>query len=175
MDSNKWDDPKWLDFSSNLKKKRGWKCEKCGYVGGNLRVHHLAYSQNKNREPWDYHERHLKVLCSKCHSNEHNIKTISDDECLRDKDSKKIILLKKSGRPSRFPYDFRCIFTEKQVEVLSRIAIDLGKISNRDVSLGSTTRFIVEIMGSWYSRNENWVKDIEMSQHFIKENYSNIY
>ena len=164
----RYDDPRWLNFSSQLKQKRGWKCEKCGYVGGNLRAHHLAYSANKSRDPWDYHERHLIVICENCHNKAHNIQTIPDDECMSDgKNVGDIILAKCKTTRNQFKYHLGSTLTTKQAETLCRVVSDLENIVKYRVTPSSAVRFIMEIIDKHYLHDADWIMKYDAERGFI--------
>lgn len=56
----------------------GWQCDNCGNKHNQLQVHHKQYIKGKN--PWEYENEQLQVLCNKCHGDMHEmidaIKTI---------------------------------------------------------------------------------------------------
>lgn len=164
----KWDNPKWLDFASNLKKKRGWKCERCGYIGGNLRVHHLAYS-DRNRDPWDYHERHLVVICEDCHNKEHNIRTIPDDECMSEEKKKTKVFLPINKR-CRSQYRYMCgtTLTPEQAETFCRLSNEIGHLVGKGSTASSTLRFIMEMVSRYYSHNPNWLADYDREKNLLE-------
>lgn len=49
-----------------------WKCQRCANPHEELHVHHTRYF--KGREPWEYDDQWLRVLCATCHSEEHQDK-----------------------------------------------------------------------------------------------------
>jgi hypothetical protein len=55
-----------------------WECTNCGNKDNQLQVHHKQYI--KGRNPWEYENEQLEVLCNKCHGDMHEmldaIKTI---------------------------------------------------------------------------------------------------
>lgn len=70
--------PLWQKKRLERLEKSNWQCENCGANDNSLHVHHKLYFKNKN--PWDYDDEQLEVLCDPCHKNAHNameaIKTI---------------------------------------------------------------------------------------------------
>ncbi len=62
--------PDWNRIAEEIKEKRGYTCEKCGFKPSNekekkfIHVHHINGDRNDNREE------NLRVLCIKCHSEE---------------------------------------------------------------------------------------------------------
>lgn len=62
-------DPRWLKKRLHILNTKGYTCLKCGSKD-NLQVHHLYYEKNKNgkwKNPWDYPDEALVVLCKDCH------------------------------------------------------------------------------------------------------------
>ena len=51
---------------SELLERAGWQCEWCHGTEEHLQVHHGYYARER-RDPWDYHESSLFVLCGSCH------------------------------------------------------------------------------------------------------------
>jgi len=49
----------------------GFECENCGSKEDTLHVHHRIY--HKGREPWEYEDHELDVLCEHCHQDAHAI------------------------------------------------------------------------------------------------------
>ena len=168
----RYNDPLWLNFSSQLKQKHGWKCEKCGYVGGNLRAHHLAYSANKSRDPWNYHERHLIVICEKCHRKEHeknNVKTIPDSQCMSDgKNDIDIVLSKCKATTHLYEYNASSTLTKPQAETLCKVILDLEDIVKHKVTPSSTIRFIMEIIAKHYLHDKDWILKYDAERDFIE-------
>src|SRR5262245_36255169 len=57
--------PQWKAYAEEMKKERGYRCEKCGRVGGKLAVHHPEY-QHPNVNLWEYED--VEVVCAgRCH------------------------------------------------------------------------------------------------------------
>jgi hypothetical protein len=67
--SEKLRDPRWQKLRCELIEKANSRCTNCehGHEDGPLQVHHLVYIRGK--QPWEYDERFLKVLCDNCHMN----------------------------------------------------------------------------------------------------------
>lgn len=59
-------DPRWQRKRLEVLQREGWKCEGCGDHTSTLHVHHRQYL--KSRNPWDYPDDLLQVLCETCHS-----------------------------------------------------------------------------------------------------------
>mgnify|MGYP003326071594 CR=1 FL=1 len=64
--SEKLQDVRWQKRRLGLLNSADWKCENCGSDDNRgLDVHHSYYE--KNREPWEYPDDSLRVLCRDCH------------------------------------------------------------------------------------------------------------
>lgn len=61
--------PDWRQKRVQVFSERGKKCEKCTRTQ-NLEIHHVTY--RNDRKVWEYPNSDLQVLCSECHSREHN-------------------------------------------------------------------------------------------------------
>ena len=72
--SDKLKNPKWQKKRLKILEDRDWACELCCDKESTLHVHHTKYDQNK--EPWEYEDYRLRVLCDSCHDNEHKGKII---------------------------------------------------------------------------------------------------
>lgn len=70
--AKKFKDPRWQKKRLEVLEEREWCCEQCETKDKTLHVHHSVYF--KGKDPWDYHEGYLKVLCETCHSEIHKIK-----------------------------------------------------------------------------------------------------
>lgn len=70
-------DPRWQRKRLESLDLADWTCECCGDKSSTLHVHHKQYL--KGREPWEYENDQLEVLCETCHSEEH-----SGDDILMD-------------------------------------------------------------------------------------------
>jgi 5-methylcytosine-specific restriction endonuclease McrA len=66
--SSKLRTSEWRKFASGIKATRNF-CECCRLGGKSLHVHHLFY--DPSREPWEYSESELVVLCDTCHKGMH--------------------------------------------------------------------------------------------------------
>ena len=70
--------PLWQQKRLEMLTAAGWECQNCGGKDSELQVHHKQYFKGKN--PWEYENDQLEVLCRECHSVEHqsiqNIKEI---------------------------------------------------------------------------------------------------
>lgn len=67
--SQKLRDPRWQKKRLLALERAGWRCEMCGDSESTLHVHHKQYF--KGREPWEYADDQLAVLCELCHAEEH--------------------------------------------------------------------------------------------------------
>lgn len=65
----KLQDPRWQKKRLEAMSEVGFRCELCYDNASTLNVHHKEYF--KNREPWDYENNQLAVLCKNCHENLH--------------------------------------------------------------------------------------------------------
>lgn len=61
--------PKWQRRRLERMQAAEWRCESCGVDDQELHVHHLFYGAG--REPWEYEDDELWVLCARCHGVEH--------------------------------------------------------------------------------------------------------
>ena len=68
--SEKLRDPRWQKRRLEIMQRDGWKCLRCGDSTKTLNVHHQEYI--KGRDPWEYPESLLEILCEECHENHHN-------------------------------------------------------------------------------------------------------
>lgn len=66
--SEKLLDPRWQKVKSTIQIRDHFACKKCGCKDSTLHVHHRHYLPL--REPWDYPEALLVLLCAKCHKEE---------------------------------------------------------------------------------------------------------
>lgn len=62
-------DPRWQKKRLEVLEEKHWQCEACRETDTTLHVHHKHYVQG--REPWDYEDDQLAVLCENCHSSRH--------------------------------------------------------------------------------------------------------
>ncbi len=62
-------DPRWQKKRLEVLNRAGWECEMCGDKESTLHVHHKQYF--KGREPWEYDDEQLSVLCECCHAAQH--------------------------------------------------------------------------------------------------------
>lgn len=74
--AQKLQDVRWQMKAARLKESAGWRCEHCGRKDAeqpeslfSLHVHHLFYI--RDRDPWEYPDAYLVVLCSECHAGTH--------------------------------------------------------------------------------------------------------
>lgn len=69
-------DPRWQQKRLRMLDAAGWVCLSCGASDSTLHVHHRRYI--KGRDPWDYDDSELRVLCAKCHELEHDARSELD-------------------------------------------------------------------------------------------------
>ena len=62
-------DPRWQKRRLQVLDQSDWSCQDCGCKDSTLHVHHKRYV--KGREPWEYGDRELEVLCETCHKEAH--------------------------------------------------------------------------------------------------------
>jgi DNA-directed RNA polymerase subunit RPC12/RpoP len=62
--------PMWISKRESIKKRDNNKCKNCGSTSL-LQVHHKQYHIISKtgifRRPWEYNEKYLITLCSRCH------------------------------------------------------------------------------------------------------------
>lgn len=63
-------DPRWQKKRLEVLQRADWACEVCGDKESTLHVHHKRYF--KGREPWEYDDDQLAVLCESCHEATHD-------------------------------------------------------------------------------------------------------
>ena len=63
-------DPRWQKKRLEVLQLKDFCCEICGDGESPLNVHHKEYF--KGREPWDYENNQLAVICESCHKNFHS-------------------------------------------------------------------------------------------------------
>jgi hypothetical protein len=61
-------DPRWQKKRLRILERDNWKCQCCYSTTSALHVHHLHYTRGK--EPWEYEDKSLVVLCEQCHKEE---------------------------------------------------------------------------------------------------------
>ena len=64
--AQKLKDPKWQKRRLEMLTKANWQCYVCQDTEEELHVHHRQYFQG--REPWEYEDRELCVVCKSCHT-----------------------------------------------------------------------------------------------------------
>lgn len=62
-------DPRWQKKRLQVLDRAQWRCEACGDTESTLHVHHKPYF--KGRDPWEYDNDQLAVLCESCHEFTH--------------------------------------------------------------------------------------------------------
>jgi len=65
----KLEDKRWKEFSRSIKERRGGGCQSCRRTDLGLQVHHIFYETG--RDPWDYGDEDVVVLCGPCHKELH--------------------------------------------------------------------------------------------------------
>jgi hypothetical protein len=63
-------DPRWQRRRLEVLELNSWSCENCGETSKTLHVHHGYYENGK--EPWEYDDLSLHVVCEDCHENSTN-------------------------------------------------------------------------------------------------------
>jgi hypothetical protein len=66
--------PEWQKKRLEKLELAGWECENCGSKDNQLHVHHRQYF--KNRNPWEYDNKQLEVLCDNCHNISHEMSDV---------------------------------------------------------------------------------------------------
>lgn len=67
--SDKLQDVRWQKIKTTIQIRDQFTCQKCGTKeGGPFDVHHRHYISG--REPWDYPEQLMVLLCRNCHAEE---------------------------------------------------------------------------------------------------------
>jgi hypothetical protein len=66
----KYKSPLWQKKRLEVLENADWTCEVCQDSNSQLHVHHKKYF--KGRDPWDYENDQLAVLCESCHEDRHN-------------------------------------------------------------------------------------------------------
>jgi hypothetical protein len=67
--SQKLRDPRWQKRRLEVLQTQEWTCVCCSAQEKTFHVHHKHYVQG--REPWEYDDDQLAVLCESCHSERH--------------------------------------------------------------------------------------------------------
>lgn len=62
-------DPRWQRKRLEAMERSGFACEVCYDDEQTLHVHHKQYF--KGRDPWEYDDKQLAVLCESCHGMQH--------------------------------------------------------------------------------------------------------
>lgn len=66
-------DPRWQRMRLECLQAAEWRCAMCFAEKDTLHVHHQRYV--KGLAPWEYDRSDLVVLCAKCHSGHHDMRT----------------------------------------------------------------------------------------------------
>jgi len=69
--SDKLKHPFWQKKRLEILERDNWKCRICQTKDKTLHVHHGYYEKDKN--PWDYPNESLSVLCDDCHNDIHKL------------------------------------------------------------------------------------------------------
>lgn len=75
--SEKLLDPKWQRKKTEIQMRDNFTCQKCQNTEKTLYVHHRYYIYG--REPWDYPDDLLILLCKDCHDDEEWAKDVLHD------------------------------------------------------------------------------------------------
>lgn len=67
--SEKLKDPRWQRRRLELFANANWRCEYCSRRDKTIHAHHIHYI--KGRNPWEYPNELMAVLCSDCHAEKH--------------------------------------------------------------------------------------------------------
>lgn len=59
-------DPRWQKRRLELFEAANWTCNECGTKTETLHAHHGVY--RKSKDPWDYEDGVMHVLCERCHA-----------------------------------------------------------------------------------------------------------
>ena len=68
----KFKDPRWQKKRLEVLQQYGFSCQECGAEEQELHVHHKRYYAG--REPWEYKDTEMMVLCNDCHQQLHDAK-----------------------------------------------------------------------------------------------------
>lgn len=63
--AEKLKDPRWQRKRLEVFNRDNFTCIRCNDGKENLQVHHKRYF--KNKDPWEYDDKHLETLCNTCH------------------------------------------------------------------------------------------------------------
>lgn len=63
--AEKYRRPEWQKKRLQMLERANWKCESCSDEKVQLHVHHKQYIPSRN--PWEYKDDQLVVLCENCH------------------------------------------------------------------------------------------------------------
>jgi hypothetical protein len=72
--NEKLKDINWQKKKNSIQIRDEFTCQKCGSKEGFLNVHHRHYLPG--RDPWDYPDQLLILLCEDCHKDEEDCKDI---------------------------------------------------------------------------------------------------
>ena len=75
--SNLLKDPRWQKVRLKKLEAAEWQCQLCYDTETTLSVHHKRYV--KGRQPWEYEDHELVVLCQPCHELEHESKDLRSE------------------------------------------------------------------------------------------------
>lgn len=100
-------DPRWQRRRLERLSRANWICERCSNGKNTLHVHHTKYISG--RDPWDYNDDELEVLCFKCHEGEHPDKARKSAKRKSGPDSHYTKLCNAVGRDKRLSYCARGI------------------------------------------------------------------
>ena len=69
--ADQYKDPRWQKKRLEVFERAGFRCQNCGNSEKELHAHHLRYKNGA--QVWNYENRHIVCLCSKCHELLHDI------------------------------------------------------------------------------------------------------
>ena len=75
--SQKLQDVNWQKKKNEIQIRDQFTCQKCGDKENMVDVHHRHYL--KDRDPWDYPNQLLVLLCRKCHQEEEDCKEVVNE------------------------------------------------------------------------------------------------
>lgn len=67
--ASKMTDPRWIEFTKGVRRRKGNHCASCRRGNVPTSVHHPFY--DGDREPWEYSDEEVVVLCWPCHKTLH--------------------------------------------------------------------------------------------------------
>lgn len=140
--SEKLRDPRWQRRRLEKLNASDWKCDKCSTPHVTLHVHHIKYT--KGKEPWEYADDELRVLCEVCHSAEHPNKPKRSNGSTRKIAGRFTMLSNSVGRDARLSYCARGILlmasTHSNRWVFNVKSINDGSPKEGKVTIGNAIK-----------------------------------